>query len=75
MSDITTVKTLNMKFGNADGNKSVSLSDPLDNLTAEVVSEAMNEIVVLETLLDNKGNLLDQVVSAEIETVTKQTLF
>ncbi len=75
MSDTITSKTLNMTFGNTDGNKRISLADPLDDLTADTVSTAMMEIVALETLVDNKGALLTDVMGAEIETVTKQTLF
>ncbi len=75
MSDTITSKTLNMTFGNTDGNKRISLADPLDDLTADTVSIAMMEIVALETLVDNKGALLTDVMGAEIETVTKQTLF
>lgn len=70
-----TTKTLRMTFGNANGNKNITLEDPLDNLEAETVSTAMNEVVALETLMDSKGTLLDQVVGAEVETVTVQTLF
>lgn len=70
-----TTKTLRMTFGNANGNKNITLEDPLDNLESETVSTAMNEVVALETLMDGKGTLLDQVVGAEIETVTVQTLF
>lgn len=70
-----TTKTLRMTFGNANGNKNITLEDPLDNLESEAVSTAMNEVVALETLMDGKGTLLDQVVGAEIETVTVQTLF
>lgn len=70
-----TTKTLRMTFGNANGNKNITLEDPLDNLEAEAVSTAMNEVVALETLMDSKGTLLDQVVGAEVETVTVQTLF
>ena len=75
MSDITTTKTLNMTFGNANGNKNVSLQEPLDDLTADTVSTTMNEVVALETLMDTSGNLLTDVVGANIETVTTQTLF
>ena len=75
MSDITTTKTLNMTFGNANGNKNVSLQEPLDDLTADTVSTTMNEVVALETLMDTSGNLLIDVVGANIETVTTQTLF
>ena len=71
----TTTRKLNMTFGNDDGKKNISVDEPLDDLTAETVADTMNDIVVLETLVDNKGNLLDQVVGAELETVTKQTLF
>ena len=75
MSETTTSKTLNMKFGNANNTKNISLPEPLDTLDAETVSTAMNDVVALETLMDNEGNLLDTVVGAEIETVTTQTLF
>ena len=71
----TTTRKLNMTFGNDDGKKNISVDEPLDDLTAETVADTMNDIVVLETLVDNKGNLLDQVVGAELETVTKQVLF
>ncbi|MBQ2859213.1 MAG: DUF2922 family protein [Alphaproteobacteria bacterium] len=75
MSDITTSKTLNMTFGNTDGNRKISLAEPLDDLTADNVSLTMSEIVALETLVDGNGNLLTDVIGAEIETVTKQVLF
>ena len=75
MSDITTSKTLNMTFGNTYGNKNVSLPEPLDDLTADTVSTTMSEVVALETLMDSDGNLLTDVIGAEIQTVTTQTLF
>ena len=71
----TTSKTLKMTFGNANGNKNISLPDPLDTLDAETVVGTMNEVVALETMIDSEGNLLDLVVGAEIETVTTQVLF
>lgn len=71
----TTTRKLNMTFGNDDGKKNISVDEPLDDLTAETVADTMNDIVVLETLIDNNGKLLDQVVSAELETITKQVLF
>lgn len=33
----TTSKTLKMTFGNANGNKNISLPDPLDTLDAEII--------------------------------------
>ena len=75
MSEITTTKTLNMKFGNANSTKNIGLSEPLDDLNAEIVSTAMIDLVAMETLMDNNGNLLTDVLGAELETVTKQTLF
>ena len=75
MSDITTSKTLNMTFGNTDGNRKISLAEPLDDLAADTVSLTMGEIVALETLVDGNGNLLTDVMGAEIQTVTTQTLF
>ena len=75
MSDITTSKTLNMTFGNTHGNKNVSLPEPLDDLAADTVSTTMSEVVALETLMDSDGNLLTDVIGANIQTVTTQTLF
>jgi len=71
----TTTRKLNMKFGNEDGSKNVSINDPLTDIDGETTLNAMNEIVALETLVDSNGKLLDLVVGAELETVTKQTLF
>jgi len=71
----TTTRKLNMKFGNEDGSKNVSINDPLTDIDGETTLNAMNEIVALETLVDSNGKLLDMVVGAELETVTKQTLF
>ena len=71
----TTTRKLNMKFGNEDGSKYVSINDPLTDIDGETTLNAMNEIVALETLVDSNGKLLDMVVGAELETVTKQTLF
>jgi len=71
----TTTRKLNMKFGNDDGSKNVSINDPLTDIDGETTLNAMNEIVALETLVDSNGKLLDMVVGAELETVTKQTLF
>ncbi len=71
----TTTRKLNMTFGNDDGSKKFSLNDPLADLDGETVSGTMNEIVELETLVDNSGKLLNLVEGAELETVTKQTLF
>ena len=73
--ETTTSKTLNMKFGNANNTKNIVLPDPLDTLDADTVNTAMNDVVALETLIDNEGNLLDLVVGAELETVTTQVLF
>lgn len=75
MSDTITTKTLNMTFGNTDGNRRISLAEPLEDLTADTVSQAMMEIVAFETLVDSKGALLTDVMGAELETVTTQTLF
>jgi len=71
----TTTRKLNMKFGNEDGSKNVSINDPLTDIDGETTLNAMNEIVALETLVDSNGKLLDMVVGAELETITKQTLF
>ena len=71
----TTTRKFNMKFGNEDGSKNVSINDPLTDIDGETTLNAMNEIVALETLVDSNGKLLDMVVGAELETVTKQTLF
>ena len=71
----TTTRKLNMKFGNEDGSKNVSINDQLTDIDGETTLNAMNEIVALETLVDSNGKLLDMVVGAELETVTKQTLF
>ena len=71
----TTTRKLNMKFGNEDGSKNISINDPLTDIDGETTLNAMNEIVALETLVDSNGKLLDMVVGAELETVTKQTLF
>ena len=73
--ETTTSKTLNMKFGNANNTKNIALPDPRDTLDADIVNTAMNDVVALETLIDNEGNLLDLVVGAELETVTTQVLF
>ena len=71
----TTTRKLNMKFGNEDGSKNISINDPLTDIDGETTLNAMNEIVAPETLVDSNGKLLDMVVGAELETVTKQTLF
>ena len=73
MSTIT--RKLRMKFGNEDGNKDITIDNPLTDLDSETTANAMNDIVALETLVDNKGKLLNLVVGAEIETITKDTLF
>ena len=64
-----------MKFGNEDGNKDITIDNPLSDLDSETTANAMNDIVALETLVDNKGKLLNLVVGAELETITKDTLF
>jgi hypothetical protein len=64
-----------MKFGNEDGNKDITIDNPLTDLDSETTANAMNDIVALETLVDNKGKLLNLVVGAELETITKDTLF
>ena len=71
----TTTRKLRMTFGNEDGNKDVTLDNPLTDIDGETVATTMGEIVALETLVDSNGNLLDLVVGAEIETVTIDTLF
>ena len=73
MSTIT--RKLRMKFGNEDGNKDITIDNPLTDLDSETTATAMNDIVALETLVDNKGKLLNLVVGAELETITKDTLF
>jgi hypothetical protein len=73
MSTIT--RKLRMKFGNEDGNKDITIDNPLTDLDSETTANAMNDIVALETLVDNKGKLLNLVVGAELETITKDTLF
>ena len=73
MSTIT--RKLRMKFGNEDGNKDITIDNPLSDLDSETTANAMNDIVALETLVDNKGKLLNLVVGAELETITKDTLF
>ena len=73
MSTIT--RKLRMKFGNEDGNKDITIDNPLTDLDGETTANAMNDIVALETLVDNKGKLLNLVVGAELETITKDTLF
>ena len=59
-----TTRKLNMKFGNEDGSKNVSINDPLTDIDGETTLNAMNEIVALETLVDSNGKLLDMVVGA-----------
>ena len=71
----TTTRKLRMKFGNEDGNKDITMDNPLTDLDSETTANAMNDIVALETLVDNKGKLLNLVVGAELETITKDTLF
>ena len=71
----TTTRKLRMKFGNEDGNKDIAIDNPLEDIGGETVAETMGEIVELETLVDSNGKLLNLVVSAELETVTKQVLF
>ena len=71
----TTTRKLRMKFGNEDGNKDITIDNPLTDLDGETTANAMNDIVALETLVDNKGKLLNLVVGAELETITKDTLF
>ena len=73
MSTIT--RKLRMKFGNEDGKKDITIDNPLTDLDSETTANAMNDIVALETLVDNKGKLLNLVVGAELETITKDTLF
>ena len=73
MSTIT--RKLRMKFGNEDGNKDITIDNPLTDLDSETTANSMNDIVALETLVDNKGKLLNLVVGAELETITKDTLF
>ena len=73
MSTIT--RKLRMKFGNEDGNKDITIDNPLTDLDSETTANAMTDIVALETLVDNKGKLLNLVVGAELETITKDTLF
>ena len=52
----TTTRKLRMKFGNEDGNKDITIDNPLTDLDSETTANAMNDIVALETLVDNKGN-------------------
>lgn len=59
----------------ADTNVKVSLDDPVDNIDAESVSAAMEEIVGLDVLQDSKGHQVIAGKGAQLITITAKTLF
>lgn len=67
---------LEMTYGtNANTKVKLSLDDPVDNIDAEVVSAAMEEIVGLSVLQDSKGNLVTAALSAQSVTTSINSLF
>ena len=54
-----------MTFNVTDGdNIDVTVYDQKEDITAETVSEAMQDVVNLEVLMDKDGNLADGVLGA-----------
>ncbi len=71
----TTSKKAELVFANDNNKVKVSLNDPKDDLTAETVSTAMDNVVDSGTLLDKDGAPVDSAYSATIITTTKESLF
>ena len=63
-----------MTFNVTDGdNIDVTVYDQKENITAETVSEAMQDVVNLEVLMDKDGNLADGVLGAKtVRQITNQ---
>ena len=66
--------SLVMTFNVTDGdNINVTVYDQKADLTAETVSEAMQDVVNLEVLMDKNGNLADGVFAAKtVRQITNQ---
>ena len=63
-----------MTFNVTDGdNIDVTVYDQKEDITAETVSEAMQDVVNLEVLMDKDGNLADGVFGAKtVRQITNQ---
>ena len=63
-----------MTFNVTDGdNIDVTIYDQKEDITAETVSEAMQDVVNLEVLMDKDGNLADGVYGAKtVRQITNQ---
>lgn len=63
-----------MTFNVTDGdNIDVTVYDQKEDITAETVSEAMQDVVNLEVLMDKDGNLADGVLGAKtVRQITNQ---
>ena len=63
-----------MTFNVTDGdNIDVTVYDQKEDITAETVSEAMQDVVNLEVLMDKDGNLADGVYGAKtVRQITNQ---
>lgn len=71
-----TSKRLDMTYSTEANTKvKVTLDDPVDNIDAEAVSAAMEEIVGLSVLQDSKGNLVTAAISAQEITTNIKDLF
>ena len=66
--------SLVMTFNVTDGdNINVTVYDQKEDITAETVSEAMQDVVNLEVLMDKDGNLADGVLGAKtVRQITNQ---
>lgn len=71
-----TSKRLDMTYSTEANTKvKLTLDDPVDNIDAEAVSAAMEEIVGLSVLQDSKGNLVTAAISAQEITTNIKDLF
>ncbi len=71
----TVSKKAQLVFANDNNKVNISLNDPKEDLTAETVSTAMDNVVDSGTLLDKDGAPVDSAYSAKIVTTTTETLF
>ena len=76
MATETISKVLDLEFiTDENTERKLSVNNPLDDLKGEDVANKMNEIVLLNTVCDTKGNLVTTAVGATITTTTKDRLF
>ncbi len=71
----TVSRKAQLVFANDNNKVSINLNDPKEDLTAEAVSTAMDNVVDSGTLLDKDGAPVDSAHSAKIITTTTEELF